>query len=199
MKEEKRPIHALPAVFCAVFTGLIIAGAYIRLDFFAVPVTLQLQIVLLAGFLLGSRLAAVSASAYIFLGLLGLPVFARGGGIAYIFQPTFGYLIGFVFASFAVGKITETRKVLSTKVYILAAFTGLAIVYFIGVLYLYLTKRFYIKEAVGVWYIISNGFLITFPTDLVMSVGCIMLARRLRPPAQQYLINRRSHNESDCE
>jgi biotin transport system substrate-specific component len=33
---------------------------------------------------------------YILLGLLGIPVFAEGGGPGYILQPTFGYLVAFV-------------------------------------------------------------------------------------------------------
>lgn len=32
-----------------------------------------------------------------------MPVFAAGGGIGYIFKPSFGYLLGFILAAYAVG------------------------------------------------------------------------------------------------
>ena len=37
------------------------------------------------------------------MGLLGLPVFASGGGFSYVLLPSFGYLIGFLFGSIIVG------------------------------------------------------------------------------------------------
>lgn len=38
----------------------------------------------MAGFLLGPKLAAVSVIVYLCIGLIGVPVFAAGGGPAYI-------------------------------------------------------------------------------------------------------------------
>ena len=40
-----------------------------------------------------------SALLYVTLGLVGLPIFASGGGIGYIASPTFGFLYGMVIAS----------------------------------------------------------------------------------------------------
>ena len=66
-----------------------------------VPFTLQLLFTMTAGLLLGGKLVAASVGAYILIGLLGLPVFAEGGGPAYILKPSFGYIIGFAAASFS--------------------------------------------------------------------------------------------------
>ncbi len=44
---------------------------------------------------------------YIALGLLGLPVFTNGGGPGYVFQPTFGYLIGFALGSRITGMLSQ--------------------------------------------------------------------------------------------
>lgn len=41
-----------------------------------------------------------SVCIYIVLGLMGLPVFAEGGGLAYVLKPSFGYIIGFAIASY---------------------------------------------------------------------------------------------------
>lgn len=83
-------------VFCGLFIALITLGTFIRIpignDFY----TLQFLFTLLAGLVLGPRLGALAVGAYVLLGLLGVPVFASGGGPGYLAQPTFGYLVGFI-------------------------------------------------------------------------------------------------------
>ena len=59
-------------------------------------VTYQIGAVLLVGCLGGKNAGAISQIAYLVLGLTWLPVFAQGGGIEYIKQPNFGYLLGFI-------------------------------------------------------------------------------------------------------
>ena len=41
------------------------------------------------------------------IGLAGFPVFANGGGINYIFSPTFGYLVAFAFATYFIASFKE--------------------------------------------------------------------------------------------
>ncbi len=43
------------------------------------PITLQVFFVLLAGSILGNKWSSLSTVVYILLGIVGLPVFARGG------------------------------------------------------------------------------------------------------------------------
>ena len=94
-------------MMCALFAALIAAGAFIKIPIPVVPFTLQLLFTMLAGLLLGGKLGAISVGVYILMGLIGLPVFVEGGGIAYIFKPTFGYLIGFAAASYVTGCIAH--------------------------------------------------------------------------------------------
>lgn len=75
----------------------------------AVPMTLQPVAVLLAGAVLGSRAGAASQVAYLVAGALGLPVFAAGGGAAYLLGPTGGYLLAFPVAA-AVAGLWATRS-----------------------------------------------------------------------------------------
>jgi biotin transport system substrate-specific component len=97
----------------AVFVVLTSLGAFVRipLPFTPVPLTLQTFFVLLSGALLGSRLGALAQASYIFLGLLGLPIFtAAGSGLKYFSGPTAGYLFGFVLASFLSGNFLKHSR-----------------------------------------------------------------------------------------
>ena len=91
-------------VLCALFVALITVGTFVRIPVGADVYTLQFLFTLLAGLLLGERLGALAVLVYIALGLLGVPVFASGGGPSYVLQPTFGYLIGFVVQAWLCGR-----------------------------------------------------------------------------------------------
>ncbi len=91
------------------FAALTALGARVQfhLPFTPVPVTAQVLCVLLAGGVLGARLGFVSQAQYLAAGLAGLPVFAHGGGPAYLLGPTGGYLLAFPVAAFAVGAVSR--------------------------------------------------------------------------------------------
>ncbi|MEB3232445.1 MAG: biotin transporter BioY [Leptolyngbyaceae bacterium] len=59
-------------------------------------VTCQVGAVLMVGCLGGKNAGAMSQIAYLGLGLTYLQIFAHGGGLSYLGEPTFGYLLGFV-------------------------------------------------------------------------------------------------------
>lgn len=69
-----------------------------------VPLTLQPLAVLVVGGLLGPAAGATALSAYLALGLLGLPVFAGGSaGFIHLLGPTGGYLLAFPAAAAVAG------------------------------------------------------------------------------------------------
>lgn len=98
MKEDRRSVKDL--AYGGLFTALIAAGAFLKITIPVQPVpmhfTLQFFFVLLAGLLLGSKGALFSVCTYLAVGLLGIPVFASGGGLSYLLKPTFGFLMGFI-------------------------------------------------------------------------------------------------------
>lgn len=116
------------------------ASAKISIPFYPVPVTMQTFVVLTIGMAFGWRLGAATIMLYLAEGALGLPVFSgtpeRGIGLAYMFGPTGGYLLGFLFSAITVGWLAERgwdRNVVST----LAAMTiGTAIIFATGVVWL---------------------------------------------------------------
>ena len=85
------------------FTLLTAIGSNLKMEIGPVPITMQNFAVLLSGAFLGSKKGALSQIFYLFGGLAGIPWFAKGGGIAYVLNPSFGYIIGFVLAAFFVG------------------------------------------------------------------------------------------------
>lgn len=102
-RRHERTLRTRSLTVSALIVAFIAASAWITLPIGAVPVTLQVFVVLLAGLLLSPAWAAASMAAYLLLGLAGAPVFSGGGaGIGYALGPTGGYLLGFVFAALVV-------------------------------------------------------------------------------------------------
>lgn len=96
---------ARKAVGVGAFALLTALGARIAVPLPGTPVpfTFQVVAVLLAGWMLGPRLGAASQAAYLAAGAAGLPVFAAGGGLAYLLGPTGGYLLAYPLAAALVG------------------------------------------------------------------------------------------------
>jgi biotin transporter BioY len=118
------------------FTLLTAISAKIKIEIGPVPITGQTFAVLLSGALLGAKRGALSQIFYLFGGLAGIPWFARGGGIAYLMSPTFGYIVGFVLAAFVVGFLCERGFDRKIETAILAMLLGNILIYFPGLLWL---------------------------------------------------------------
>jgi biotin transport system substrate-specific component len=111
-------------VAVSTFTLLTALSAHVSvwLPGMMVPVSLQTLVVLLSGLLLGPRLGAAAQTAYLMAGASGLPVFAGGLGIAYLFGPTGGYLLAFPVAAWMAGQVaTHARGNEAWRTVVLAA------------------------------------------------------------------------------
>jgi biotin transporter BioY len=118
------------------FTLLTAVSAKLKIEIGPVPITGQTFAVLLSGALLGSKRGALSQIFYLLGGLAGISWFARGGGIGYLMSPTFGYIIGFVFAAFVVGSLCEKGFDKKVESAILAMLIGNILIYLPGLLWL---------------------------------------------------------------
>lgn len=135
----------------ALFASLTAVGAQISIPIGTVPVTLQVLFVLLSGMLLEPKLAMLSQLLYLFMGALGLPVFAGfKGGIAHLYGPTAGYLWSFPIASMLVSILCFNKEGYLRK--FLLSLTGVGVIYFLGWLRLglFMHGNFYKAFQVGV-------------------------------------------------
>ena len=119
------------------FLGIVLLAisSKIAIPFYPVPMTLQtLVIYLLAGST--GILGFYSTTSYIVIGLLGAPIFAAGGGPAYIASPTFGFLYGMVISSFFIAFLLN--NILKKDIFgiTLSVFIGATIIFVCGVLHL---------------------------------------------------------------
>lgn len=174
-------INAKAMTKIALFTALIAVGAFIKIPIPVVPFTLQFLFTMLAGLLLGGKQGAAAVLCYIFIGLVGLPIFAEGGGISYVFQPTFGYIIGFAIGAAATGAIANQTAAPSMKRLLAANFIGLLIVYACGMVYYWLMSTLYIGTEIGFWTLFLYCFVLAVPGDIFLCFVAAFIGKRLIP------------------
>lgn len=166
-------------ILCAMFVALVAAGAFIRIPVGTDVYTLQFLFTLLAGLLLGARLGATAVATYILLGLVGVPVFASGGGPGYVLQPTFGYLIGFVLQAWYCGAAARRLPSRNFKRLLAINGVGMAIVYVIGISYFYFVSNYIIDAPIAVWPVIFYCGILQVVPDFLLCVAAAGLAVRL--------------------
>jgi biotin transport system substrate-specific component len=106
----KGPSRARELALSAVFAAMTAVGGLISIPFYPVPLTLQTFFVYLSVLTL-RRSAVLSQIIYIAMGLVGLPVFARGmSGYAALVGLTGGFLFGFLVGTFCSGFLLDRMK-----------------------------------------------------------------------------------------
>ena len=178
---DGRRISTQELVLGGVFTTLIAVGAFIKIPVPVVPFTLQFLFTMLAGLLLGGRRGAMSVGVYILLGLIGLPIFAEGGGFWYILKPSFGYLLGFMLAAYVTGRMVERRARLSTGWVTAVNFLGLFIVYAAGMIYYYVICNYVIDTPIALGPLFLYCFVLAVPGDICLCVLAAILTVRVKP------------------
>ena len=168
-------------VLSGLFTALITAGAFIKIPVPVVPFTLQFLFTTMAGLLLGPALGGASVAGYVLLGLLGLPIFAGGGGFGYVLQPTFGYLVGFIVGAYVTGTIARKGAQGSYRRLLWASFAGLGIVYAFGMSYYWLIFTYYLGTGIGFWTLFLYCVLLAVPGDAALCFASAALGKRLVP------------------
>lgn len=168
-------------VLCAIFLALIIVGAFIRVPIGMVPVTLQLFFVLLTSQILSTSATLFCLLSYIALGLIGLPVFANGGGIGYVLQPGFGYLIGFVFCGLLISFLTHKNSKQTIKKMFLINLIGCSCIYLFALPFSWFLNAFYFSNELKLWPLIFSFYLVFIPSDMIFCLLSAITAKRIKP------------------
>lgn len=126
-------------VICSL---LLILSAKIKVDLYPVPMTLQPLAVLMIAMLCGRNISVAAVSLYLFQGMVGIPVFAYGGGLPYLLGPTGGFLFGFLFASMIIGELADRGWGKQNFKSVFAMLTGLMVIYAFGIFQLSILKGF---------------------------------------------------------
>jgi biotin transport system substrate-specific component len=173
-------------VLCSLMAGLMAAGAFIHVPIGPVPIVLTNLFVLLSGLLLGARWGAASAALYLLVGAIGLPVFYGGkGGLAHLFGPTGGYLLGFIFSAWITGFISE-RFHRSLKGSVVAVIFGSLFIYGLGVSWLKVITGMTWNKT---WMVGMVPFL---PGDTLKAVTAVILFRSVKP-----ILDRQMHSNPE--
>lgn len=188
------PANTRMLALTSLFTALTVVGAQLRVPLPLVPFSMQDFFVVLSGLVLGPKHGALSQILYLVLGLAGLPIFTKGGGPAYVLQPTFGYLLGFPVASFIAGKVlqrtgnptpaTWPRLILACALAVLALLT-------LGVFYLWCNTNWIIGAEMTLWRAIYIGALVFLPGQVLKICAAGFLYRALQPRMGLHLIAQR--------
>ena len=156
-------------------TILLAISAKIQVPFWPVPMTMQTFVIFLIGMTYSVRLSFITVSIYLFEGALGLPVFASGGGIAYLVGPTSGYLYGMLISSVVISYLANlgfSKTYFKTSISLLI---GSFIIFLFGILYL--------GSIIGYEKAIIAGLLPFIPSELFK----IALAVSLIPTIQKII------------
>ena len=166
----------------AFFTALTAVGGFIRIPIPPVPITLQTLFVYVSGGLLGGRRGALSQFVFLGVGLSGFPVFSMGGGLGYVLQPTFGYLLSFPLGAWIVGRLTRRDQEEGGWCRLLPPhIAGLATIHVIGVIYLYFILNAVVGENTPWTHVVWCGSLLFLPGEAVKVMASILVIQKLRP------------------
>lgn len=164
-------MKAREITLCALFAALMGIGANVSplLVIGGVPVTLQLMFAILAGGILGSRLGAISMTVYLFVGLVGAPIFAQfKGGPASLLSPTFGFVISFILVAYLTGKCLEGKRNWFT--YTFAGVLAISANYLIGTNYMFLAFKYWVEAPGDFSYLVAWSWMLAYlPLDLAVT------------------------------
>lgn len=184
-------MKAKDITLCGMFSALIAIGAFLKIDiplpFYTMHFTLQWLFVMMAAFLLGRTKGTLAVGVYLMMGLVGLPIFAAGGGPSYIFRAGFGFLLGFALAAFVMGWLSEKRGKYNFASLLPISVIGMVLYYALGAVYFYFIKNIYTGDSIAFTVIVVQYCLITVIPDFILCVCASLLCARLKPLVAKFI------------
>ncbi len=195
-KQIHTGMRAIDLAYCGMFVALMVIGAKINIVLpigTGVTVSLQILFAVMAGLLLGARDGFISVFIYLLIGLLGLPVYAHGGGLWYALKPTYGFIIGFVSAAFLAGLLKHALKKRTLVRFLIAGEIGMLSYYVWGLFYFFLMSNFLLKDAqpIGFKELMTVWLLSTAWIDAIIAGLASVIAYRIAPIVDRFRENYR--------
>lgn len=162
----------------AIFVALLALCAWIAIPA-AVPFTMQTFGVFFTVGTLGGKRGTLAVLVYILLGVMGAPVFSGfSGGIAALFGPTGGYVLGFLLSALFMWSM-ELLGITHSWVRVVSMAAGLLVCYCFGTLWFVLV---YTQRAgeISLWMALTWCVLPYVIPDAVKVALAYLLSVRLR-------------------
>lgn len=159
----------------AIFAALIVVLGMVTIPIpGGVPITAQTLGVMLAGAVLGRRLAPLSILLVLALAAIGLPVLAGGrGGLGVFVGPTAGYLLGWVVGVIVIGLIVGSGRLSWWRIALGVVVGGILVVYLCGIP----VTALVLGPGLGPT---ALGSLVFLPGDLLKAAAATALVLALR-------------------
>lgn len=162
----------------AISTALLAVSSLIVIPIGVIPITLQVFFFFFIPSLLGPVKGIMVVALYLFMGLIGLPVFAGGtGGLMSVLSPSFGYLLGGLAVAWPVGKAYAYQKSYFYKAAVMAV--SLIMLYAVGVIYQYMMMNHVLGTPLSLNSILTLNLTVFLPIDLVKLVFAFSMSERL--------------------
>lgn len=125
---------------------------------------------------LGRKMTLTSVILYILAGIFIAPIFGLGGGLKYVFEYGFGYLLAYIPAVILAGKLLKKYTFLEM---ITATLVGVLTIHFIGILYMIVIAL--LKHSGGNfiagWISAQSGLKILY--DIISSFVLVLIGKYL--------------------
>lgn len=183
---QKGNMTARDLAYCALFVALMVVGAKINIVLpigTGVTVSLQIMFAVITGLLIGPRNGLISLVVYLLLGLIGLPVYAHGGGLAYLLRPTYGFLLGFASAAWLSGILLKSFRKKNFAAYLISGEIGMLSYYVLGLLYFALLSNVLLQDAqpIGLKELFTVWFFSTVWIDAIIAGVGSLVAYKVAP------------------
>lgn len=179
IEKKKKKFKTLDLVYVALGAALISVCSWISIPA-AVPFTMQTFAVFFVLSALGGKRGTIAIMVYVFLGAVGVPVFAHfTSGIGVLLGNTGGYIVGFILTGIIYWlSVHFTGKKLWAE--ILALLVGLAVCYVFGTVW-FMTVYVQTNGPVSLAMVLTWCVIPFIIPDLIKLGMALALARRLSP------------------
>ncbi len=187
-------------LFCGLMAAFTAAGSLLKIPVPGTPliITLQTFFVFMSGLLLEPKYAFLSQLAYAAIGLVGLPVFSEGGGIAYVLRPSFGFIVGFCICAPLISLIVRRNllEYISAKSgrlkpmvkALTGALASVAAMYAVGSLYMFTILNLYVGQPKSLWAVVVSATGIFIVIDIIKFAFAIPLCVAIQKRISKLLL-----------